>query len=98
MDQDEIRTALRKVVDPELGIDIVELGLVYDIEIDGDDVRVRMTMTSAACPLHGHLAKLAEDFIREQVDGVGAIAIEVVWDPPWTAEMMSADARRKLGW
>ena len=98
MNDDQVYAALRSVVDPELGIDVVELGLVYGVQIDGGDVHVRMTMTSAACPMHGHLTQLAANAVRRQVAGATEVTVEVVFDPQWTPEMMSAEARRKLGW
>lgn len=93
----EVREALRQVIDPELGINIVDLGLVYGIEIDGTLVRVSMTMTTPACPLGGYLEDLVFSTLQGSVPDVRDLDIDLVWDPPWNPDMMSADARRQLG-
>lgn len=94
-----VRDALRLVVDPELGVNIVDLGLVYGVEVDDSRPRVRilMTMTSPACPLGEYLKDLVTSTIEQRVRGVQDVEIEFVWEPPWTADMMSADAREQLG-
>lgn len=84
------------MIDPELGINIVDLGLVYRIEIDEPRVRVVMTMTSPACPLGDYLKDLVDWTIKAQVRDVQAVEISLVWEPPWNADMMSADARQQL--
>jgi len=91
-----VRDALRRVIDPELGINIVDLGLVYGVEIDDSRVRVVMTMTSPACPLGDYLKELVESMVKWRVPGVQEVEIALVWEPPWNAEMMSADAKRQL--
>ncbi|MGA8010892.1 MAG: metal-sulfur cluster assembly factor [Candidatus Acidiferrales bacterium] len=94
----EVRAALREVNDPEIGINIVDLGLVYGIEVINDRVFVKMTMTTPACPLHAYLSKTAEDSIRRHFPDVNAVHIELVWEPPWEASRMSEAARKQLGW
>lgn len=89
--------ALRGVIDPEIGLDVVELGLVYGVDVDGRDVRVRLTMTTPACPLGEEIVRDAEDRLQA-IDGVGAVDVELVWDPPWSPERMSPAARKLLGW
>jgi metal-sulfur cluster biosynthetic enzyme len=89
--------ALRGVIDPEIGLDVVELGLVYGVDVHGRDVRVRLTMTTPACPLGEEIVRDAEDRLRV-IDGVGAVDVELVWDPPWSPERMSPAARKLLGW
>jgi metal-sulfur cluster biosynthetic enzyme len=96
--REQILGALREVVDPEIGINIVDLGLVYEIEVKDRDVRVRMTMTSPACPLSSYLEQSAEEAIRARVSEVGAVTITTVWEPVWDPSMMSPDARREMGW
>jgi metal-sulfur cluster biosynthetic enzyme len=91
-----IRDALRHVIDPELGINIVDLGLVYGVEVDDAHVRIEMTMTSPACPLGDYLMELVESAITERVPDVKRVDIAFVWEPPWGPEMMSADGRRQL--
>ncbi len=95
---ERVREALRQVLDPELGIDVVDLGLVYEVAVRDRDVRVVMTMTSPACPLHGVLTAAAEAAIREHDPDVRRVEIEMVWEPPWSPDMMSEAARRRLGW
>jgi len=98
MTPDEIREALRGVLDPEVGINVVDLGLVYGIEVQDDEVRVDLTMTSAACPLGAHLKDQVETAIRHHCPGVARVTVDLVWDPPWSPERMSTEARRSLGW
>ena len=96
MTETAIREALRQVVDPELGINIVDLGLVYRIETDGARVRVMMTMTSPACPLGDYLKALVESTIKRRVPGAEHVEIVFVWEPPWHPDMMSKDAQQQL--
>lgn len=92
----DVRAVLREVTDPELGINIVDLGLVYSIDIDGANVRVTMTMTSPACPLRDYIHSLVESAIRDGVPGVGAITVDIVDEPPWSEDLMTDEARRQL--
>jgi len=95
--EQDVRAALKEVVDPELGINIVDLGLVYGVKISEQDVNVTMTATTAACPMHNLLSRLAEMAVaRVAGDGI-TVTVDVVFDPPWTPDMMSEDARRILG-
>lgn len=91
-----VRDALRRVIDPELGINIVDLGLVYRIEVDGARVRVVMTMTSPACPLGGYLQDLVEQTVKWRVRDVQDVEIDIVWEPRWSADMMSDEAEQQL--
>jgi metal-sulfur cluster biosynthetic enzyme len=93
----EVREALRHVVDPEIGVNIVDLGLVYRIEAGETSALVVMTMTSPACPLVDYLKQLVTSAIREHLPVVTDIEIVVEWEPPWDPAMMSDDARRQLG-
>lgn len=89
---------LYDVVDPELGINIVDLGLVYDLNVDDELVCVEMTMTTPACPLHDYLTEQVEQAIRAEMPDVRSVAVHLVWDPPWGPERMSRVARQELGW
>ena len=91
-----IREALRQVIDPELGINIVDLGLVYAVEIDGACVRLVMTMTSPACPLGDYLKDLVDSTVKWRVREVEDIEIVLVWEPPWHPDMMSDAAKEQL--
>ena len=93
----EVREALREVVDPELGINIVDLGLVYDIRIEDATVHVTMTMTSPACPLRDYIQDLVESTVTSRVPDAQRVAVEIVDDPPWSDAMMSDAARQQLG-
>ena len=95
--EEQIRSALRQVIDPELGINVIDLGLVYNLEIQSDHVRVVMTMTSPACPLHSFLSDSIRKAVVSSVPGIKSVEIEMVWDPPWGPEKMSEAARRQLG-
>jgi len=95
---DDVWDALRTVNDPEVGMNVVDLGLVYRVEIDGADVRVQLTMTSPACPLGDVIVDNAQAAIRAAAPGAGKVDIELVWDPPWTPDRMSDAARAKFGW
>jgi metal-sulfur cluster biosynthetic enzyme len=97
MTADRVRDALRRVIDPEIGVNIVDLGLVYSASVAEGDVTIAMTMTSAACPLGESLAEEAEAAVRQHIDGVRSVAVELVWDPPWQPSMMSETARAMLG-
>jgi metal-sulfur cluster biosynthetic enzyme len=94
---DEVRDALTNVIDPELGLDFVELGLIYDIDVDGDEVYVTFTLTSPGCPIGPQVTEQIEEFVGE-VDGVSRVYSQMVFSPPWTPEMMSEDAKFALGY
>lgn len=94
--KDEVVDALRQVEDPELGMDIVELGLLYDVEVEGPKVRVRYSLTSMGCPA-GPIIEEDIQSITSSVPGVEEVETELTWDPPWTPERMSDDAKFILG-
>jgi len=98
MSEEEIRSALESVEDPEAGMNIVELGLVYSIQADESRVHVAMTMTSPACPVAPYLVDEATAAIRAVVPDDTEVAIELVWDPPWSPERMSPQAKTRFGW
>jgi metal-sulfur cluster biosynthetic enzyme len=95
---DAVWDALRTVNDPEVGMNVVDLGLVYGVEVDGADVSVRLTMTSPACPLGDVIVENAAAVIRAAAPGARTVDIALVWDPPWTPDRMSEAARAKFGW
>ena len=90
------RAALSTVEDPELGLDIVSLGLVYAVERDGDHVRVVHTLTSMGCPLGPMIERDIDDALAA-VEGIASVDVDLVFDPPWTPEKMSDDAKFLLG-
>ncbi|MCL4334653.1 MAG: metal-sulfur cluster assembly factor [Candidatus Thermoplasmatota archaeon] len=93
--KEEILNELKAVSDPEIGMDIVNLGLVYDIQINGDRVYIKMTMTAPTCPVTPWILAEAQKVV-ENIDGVEAADIELVWDPPWNPSMMTDEAREQL--
>ena len=93
----EVREALREVVDPELGVNIVDLGLVYAIDVADGEVRVTMTMTTPACPLRDYIQDLVESTLLARLPAARRAVVDVVEDPPWSEDMMSEGARRQLG-
>jgi metal-sulfur cluster biosynthetic enzyme len=92
----EIRKALRKVKDPELNLDLVVLGLIYDLKIDGGRVEVTMSLTSPMCPVAGELLNQAREAV-ESVPGVERAEVELTFSPPWTAERIPPTIRAALG-
>ncbi len=96
--EEAVREALRSVDDPEIGMSIVDLGLVYRIDVALGRVHVEMTMTSPSCPLGDLLSENARRAIGAVVPASVEIDVELVWDPPWTPDRMSATARQTLGW
>lgn len=95
--RESVVEALRECYDPEIPLSIVDLGLVYDISIAGGAVKVKMTMTSPGCPLHASMAEMVRQRLQK-LEGVTVAEVEVVWQPPWTPERMSPEARKRLGW
>lgn len=96
--EEDVLAALRRVDDPEVGINIVDLGLIYHIGITPRQVRVEMTMTSAACPLGDLITENARRALSAALPQDSAVDVTLVWDPPWTPDMMSESARQTFGW
>jgi len=96
MIEDKIREALKKVIDPELGVSIVDLGLVYDVRFEGGDTEVDMTLTSPGCPLAPIIDKKVKEALAE-IPEIKHLTVEIVWDPPWTKDMMSEELKAEFG-
>ncbi|HHM24017.1 MAG TPA: DUF59 domain-containing protein [Bacteroidetes bacterium] len=94
--EEKVWEVLRNCYDPEIPVNIVDLGLVYDVQIDDDVVKVKMTLTAPGCPMHSVIAQDVRSKLLS-LEGVKDAIVEVVWDPPWTPEMMSDEAKAKLG-
>ncbi|GMV03869.1 MAG: SUF system Fe-S cluster assembly protein [Gemmatimonadota bacterium] len=92
----DVRNALKTVKDPELGLDLVVLGLVYDIEVQGDDVKAVISLTSPLCPVAGQIVEDAKQAILA-MDEVNTAEVELTFDPPWTPERISPLIRSSLG-
>jgi metal-sulfur cluster biosynthetic enzyme len=95
--EDDVTEALSNVIDPELGLDFVELGLVYDVNIDGGTVNITFTLTTPACPIGPQVSEQMKEFVGE-LDGVEEVVPAMVFTPPWTPDKMSEDAKFALGY
>jgi metal-sulfur cluster biosynthetic enzyme len=93
---EEVRSALRQVIDPEMGLNIVDLGLVYDIEVNDGDVEVQMTLTSPACPMGPYIVSESKAAVKA-IDGVVHAEIVLVWEPYWTSERIDPRVRTLMG-
>lgn len=94
---EEVEEALTNVIDPELGLDFVELGLIYGITVDDGAVHVTYTLTTPACPIGPMVAEQIEEFVSE-LDGVASVDTELIFIPPWSPDKMSEDAKFALGY
>ncbi|MGA8048881.1 MAG: metal-sulfur cluster assembly factor [Burkholderiales bacterium] len=97
-DEATVWDALRTVSDPEVGENVVDLGLIYRVECTPGRVHVDMTMTSPACPMSGSIAEEAEEAIRKACTEAREVRVDIVFDPPWTPERMSVEVRQRFGW
>jgi metal-sulfur cluster biosynthetic enzyme len=97
VDQESVLEALSNVIDPELGLDFVELGLIYDVEIEGGRVSITFTLTTPACPIGPQVTEQIEEFVGE-IEGVEEVVPTMVFSPPWTPDRMSEDAKFALGY
>ncbi len=93
---DDVEAALSNVIDPELGLDFVELGLIYGIELTGGHVHVTFSLTSPGCPIGPQVTEQMKEFVSE-LDGVQSVEPRLVFSPPWTPDRMSEDAKFALG-
>lgn len=94
--KEKIYEALKNVIDPEIGFNIVDLGLVYDVEIEDGKVKIKMTLSSPSCPLSGTILNWVENTVKN-IEGVKDVDIELVWEPPWNIEMASDEVKKALG-
>jgi metal-sulfur cluster biosynthetic enzyme len=96
--EDNVRQTLKQVDDPELGINIVDLGLVYEIHVqDEKDVQVVMTLTTPFCPIGPSVKQQINNVLKQDVEGVGKVDVQFTFNPPWDKDMMSDDAKVELG-
>ncbi|MEF2966062.1 metal-sulfur cluster assembly factor [Paenibacillus sp. M1] len=94
---EQIRELLREVYDPELGVNIVDLGLVFDIREEGDLVYIQMTLTTPGCPMHDTIVGGVERILQEEM-GYKDVEVDLVWEPRWSPYMMSEEAKKELGY
>jgi metal-sulfur cluster biosynthetic enzyme len=97
-DDEAVREALRAIDDPEAGMNIVDLGLVYGVTVEQARVQVDVTMTSAACPMADLIVDQVRDVVTAMVPAQTSVDVRLVWDPPWTPERMTGIAREHFGW
>jgi len=93
---EEIVKALKECYDPEIPVNVWDLGLIYDVSVDGDNVHVKMTLTAPGCPMHSFISNEVKEKLRG-ISGVKEATVEVVWDPPWSPDKMSPQAKSQLG-
>ena len=93
---EEIVKALKECYDPEIPVNVWDLGLIYDVSVDGDKVHVKMTLTAPGCPMHTFISQEVKEKLQS-VSGVKEATVEVVWDPPWSPDKMSPQAKAQLG-
>lgn len=96
-DTEDVMETLENVIDPELGLDFVALGLVYDVEIENHDIHITFTLTTPGCPIGPQVTEQMKEFVG-QMDGVEKVFPKLVFSPPWTPERMSEDAKFALGY
>ncbi len=97
LNKEVVLDALKQVYDPEIPVDIVNLGLIYEVKIDGGKVDVKMTTTAPGCPVGNFIAAEAKRAISK-MEGVGEVHVELVYDPPWSMDMVTKEGREMLGW
>ena len=95
--KEQVYEALQTCYDPEIPVNIVDLGLIYDVQVDGKKVAVKMTLTAPGCGMGGMIASQARQKILDNIEGVEEATVDLVWDPPWEPSRMSAEAKQKLG-
>jgi FeS assembly SUF system protein len=94
--KEEVMNALRQCYDPEIPINVVDLGLIYDVQIEEGTIRVKMSLTAPGCPMAGFMVKDIEQKLKS-LKGVKKAEVEIVWDPPWSPERISPEAKGVLG-
>ncbi|WP_297455774.1 metal-sulfur cluster assembly factor [Persephonella sp.] len=94
--KEDVYKALKNVIDPEIGFNIVDLGLVYDVDVQDGNVKIKMTLSSPSCPLSGTILSWVESAVRN-LEGVENVDIELVWEPQWTIEMANDEVKKALG-
>lgn len=94
--EDAVFNAVKEIIDPEVGINIVDMGLIYGVDIEDETVNITMTLTSPGCPAGGQLVN-GTQHVTQQLEGVEEVNVNVVWTPRWTPEMMTEEAKDELG-
>ena len=92
----DVMKALKECLDPEIGINVVDLGFIYDVKVDENKVHIKMTLTTPGCPMHAFMVQDVREKVKA-LKGVKEVNVELVWDPPWTPDRMSDEVKKKLG-
>ncbi len=95
--KEAVLEALKEVYDPEIPFNVVDLGLIYDVQVDGRKVKIKMTLTAIGCPVSYFLVEMVRDVVKDKVPDVEDVEVELVFDPPWTPDRMNPEVRRLLG-
>ncbi len=93
-----VKAALREVIDPELGVNIVDLGLIYGVAVADDTVTVTLTLTTPGCPLHASIRDAVERAVLMYFPNIQQVDVDLVWEPRWQPEMITPEGRAELGW
>ncbi len=96
MTVEQVKIALKDCYDPEIPLNVLDLGLIYDVRLDDGDVEIDMTLTAPGCPMHTHISRDIEEKVK-RVEGVKDVKVNMVWDPPWTPERISEEGKKVLG-
>jgi metal-sulfur cluster biosynthetic enzyme len=94
--KDDVMNVLKQCYDPEIPVNVVDLGLIYGVDIEGDTVNIEMTLTARGCPMHSLIARDVKQKVETLTD-VNQANVRVVWDPPWTPDRLSDEAKKRLG-
>lgn len=93
---EDIVKALKECYDPEIPVNVWDLGLIYNVNVDGEKVHVKMTLTAPGCPMHTFISREVKEKLQS-ISGVKEATVEVVWDPPWSPDKMNPEAKAQLG-
>ncbi len=95
--KEQVYDAIKTVIDPEVGFNVVDMGLIYDVNIDEkNNVHIKMTLSTRGCPLHQMMQQWVKEAV-EKLPDVGEVSVEIVWDPPWNITMASEEVKKALG-
>lgn len=94
--KDRVLASLRKIYDPEIPFNIVDLGLIYEIDVDDGDIYIKMTLTAPGCPLWQLITEQVKEAVKS-IDGVKNVEVDLVWDPPWSPDRISPELKEELG-
>jgi metal-sulfur cluster biosynthetic enzyme len=94
--KEDVMKVLKECYDPEIGVSLLDLGLIYDVKVENDKVNIKMTLTTPGCPMHSYMVQDVQNKVKS-IKGIQEVNIELVWDPPWTPDRISKSVRKQLG-